>query len=413
MNDLKNYDPEIAEILAGELVRQQDTLILIASENYTSRAVLQVQGGIMTNKYAEGYPCARYYRGCEFVDQAESLAKERVRTLFGADHVNVQPHSGTQANMAAYFALLEPGDKIMGMNISCGGHLSHGTEHSFSGRFYRTAFYGADVKTGRIDYSAVKKLVKEYRPRMIICGYSAYPRIIEFDKWREIANTVDAYLLADIAHIGGLVAAGVHPSPVPYADVVTTTTHKTLRGPRGAVILCRKEYAGKIDRAIFPGIQGGPLMHAIAARAIAFGEALKPEFKLYQEQIVKNARTLAHSLLSEGFKLVSGGTDNHLLLMDLRERELTGKKGAGLLEEAGVIANKNTVPGDARAPAVTSGIRFGTPALTTRGMKESEMKLIARLISQVLHNPEDAGVREKVRGEVKELCTHFPIYEDF
>ena len=410
--DLRQVDPEMAEILKGEIERQRYTLVMIPSENYASKAVLQVQGCVMTNKYAEGYPGRRYYHGCRFVDMAESLAIERAKKLFGAEHANVQPHTGTQANMAVYFALLKEGDTVLAMNIAHGGHLSHGMTRNFSGRYYRFVFYGVDRETGMIDLNYVEDLAKKHRPKLIVVGASAYPRKLEYDKWREIADRVGAYLMADIAHIAGLIIAGVHPDPVPYCDVVTSTTHKTLRGPRGAFILCRKELAEKIDKAVFPGVQAGPLMHVIAAKAVCFKEAMEPGFKEYQRQIVKNCKAFAQALMEKGFKLVSGGTDNHLCLIDLTNKGLTGRQAADLLEEAGIIVNKNLIPYDPLPPTETSGIRPGTPALTTRGMKEEEMRLIADFYSQVLDNPNDPIVRRKVREQVRELCEKFPIYED-
>ncbi len=409
---LLEADSEIATILEGELERQRNNLIMIPSENYASKAVLQAQGCVMTNKYAEGYPRARYYNGCKYMDLVESLAIERARKLLGAEHVNVQPHTGSQANMAAYYALLEGGDTILAMNVSHGGHLTHGAGRNFSGRYYKVFSYGVDKETGRINYDQVLKIARECKPKLIVCGASAYPRIIDFGKFREIADKVGACLLADIAHIVGLVAGGAHPDPNPYCDVVTSTTHKTLRGPRGAFIMCRKKWAKEIDRAVFPGIQAGPLMHIVAAKAVCFREASTPGFKGYQNQIVRNARALASRLLEEGLELVSGGTDNHLTLLDLSRETITGKEAADLLEEAGIVVNKNLIPFDKRAPQETSGLRPGTPAVTTRGMREEEMQKIGKMISRVLHNPRDSGVRKEVRGEVKELCEQFPIYGD-
>lgn len=409
---LREVDSEMADVLEGELQRQQFCLVMIPSENYASKAVLQAQGCIMTNKYAEGYPGNRWYHGCKYVDMAENLAIKRAKELFGADHVNVQLHTGSQANMAAYYALLEPGDTILGMSVEHGGHLTHGRKVNFSGRYYRAVFYGVDRKDERINYQEVRKLVREFRPRLIITGASAYPRQIDFARFREIADEVGAYLMADIAHIVGLIAARLHPDPVPYCDVVTSTTHKTLRGPRGAFIMCKKEYQEIIDRAVFPGIQAGPLMHVIAAKAVAFKEAMSPSFRAYQAQIIHNAQALAEVLLSEEFRLVSGGTDNHLVLIDLTSKELTGQRAADLLEEAGIIVNKNPIPFDPQPPHLTSGIRPGTPALTTRGMKETEMKIIGKMISRVLHHPDDPKVRSRVREEIKELCTQFPVYQD-
>jgi glycine hydroxymethyltransferase len=366
----------------------------------------------MTNKYAEGYPRARFYNGCKYMDLAEDLAIKRARELFSAEHVNVQLHTGSQANMAAYYALLEPGDTILAMNVAHGGHLTHGVKQNFSGRYYKVFFYGVDKETGRLNYEEVLKIARECKPRLIICGASAYPRIIDFKKFREIADKVSAYLLADIAHIVGLVAAKVHPDPVPYCDVVTSTTHKTLRGPRGAFIMSKKKWAEKIDRAVFPGIQAGPLMHIIAAKAVSFKEASSSGFREYQEQIVTNARALAETLSSEEFNLVSGGTDNHLMLVDLSKEKITGKEAANLLEEAGIVVNKNLIPFDKQTPYETSGLRPGTPAITTRGMGEKEMKKIGKMMSRVLHNPEDPSLRKEVKEEVRELCKQFPVYGD-
>ncbi len=409
---LDHIDPEISAIIRKELERQRDTLVLVAAENFTSLAVMEAQGCVMTNKYAEGYPGRRYYRGCTFMDEAENLARDRCKELFGAEHVNVQPHSGSQANMAAYFALLKPGDTIMGMNLDHGGHLSHGSPVNFSGKLYRVVPYGVSKKTEMLDYNEVLDIAKECRPKMIVCGASAYPRIIDFKALREIADEVDAILLADIAHIAGLVAAGVHPSPIPYADIVTTTTHKTLRGPRGGVIMCKEEFAQAIDRAVFPGIQGGPLMHTIAAKAVAFKEAMTPEFKSYQEQIVRNAAALATRLIENGFELVSGGTDNHLMLVKLLKEGITGKEADEALESAGIALNKNMIPFDPRTPFVTSGIRIGTPAVTTRGMKEKEMAEIADLITMVLKDIKNPATIREVRARVKELCDRFPLYPE-
>lgn len=409
---LFKVDKEMAKVLRGELKRQQDNLVLIPSENYVSQAVLEAQGCIMTNKYAEGYPGKRLYNGCRYVDEAENLAIERAKKLFGGDYVNVQPHSGTQANEIAYYALLEPGDAILGMPIDQGGHLTHGLRYNFSGRYYRAHFYGVDKEDELIDYDEVLKIAKRCRPKLIITGASAYPRIIDFKKFKEIADKVGAYLLADIAHIAGLVVAGLHPNPVPYCDLVTSTTHKTLRGPRGAFIIGKKRHANLIDRAVCPGLQGGPFMHVIAAKAVAFKEAMTPDFKKYQKQIVQNAKILAEALQEEGFRLVSGGTDNHLMLLDLRNKGITGREAANILEESGIIVNKNVIPYDERSATITSGIRPGTPAVTTRGMKVKEMRIIARLISKVLNNPDNKSVRKSVRREVKELCQRFPIYEN-
>ncbi|MEO0198830.1 MAG: serine hydroxymethyltransferase [candidate division WOR-3 bacterium] len=410
--NLRRVDPEIFEAIFNELQRQRNGLELIASENFTSDAVMEAMGNVMTNKYAEGYPGARYYGGCEFVDVAERLAIERAKALFGAEHVNVQPHSGVQANMGVYFAVLQPGDTILSMALSHGGHLSHGHKVSFSGKLYNVVHYTVHPETERIDFDLVRQLAREHKPKIILAGYSAYPRIIEWEKFREIADEVGAYFMADIAHIAGLVAAGLHPSPIQYAHFVTTTTHKTLRGPRGGMIMCKAEFAKEIDKAVFPGAQGGPLMHVIAAKAVALKEAMTEEFRKYQEQIVKNAKTLAETLVSEGLRLVTGGTDNHLMLVDLRPFKITGNIAEKALERAGITVNKNTIPFDPEKPTVTSGIRVGTPAVTTRGMKEPEMVKIGKLISKVLKNPDDENVIASVRGEVQELCDSFPLYDE-
>jgi len=407
---LPNVDPEIYESIKGEEYREEYHLELIASENFVSRAVLEAQGSVLTNKYAEGYPGKRYYGGCLYMDRVEDIARERVKAIYGAEHANVQPHSGSQANMAVYFVVLNPGDKVLGMNLAHGGHLTHGSPVNFSGKFFNFYFYGVDKETERINYDAVLNLAKEVKPKLIVAGASAYPRIIDFEKFASIAEDVGAYLMVDMAHIAGLVAAGLHPSPVPYAQFVTSTTHKTLRGPRGGFILCKKEFAKEIDKAIFPGIQGGPLMHVIAAKAVAFKEAMSPDFKEYQRQILLNAKALAEELMRLGYRLVSGGTDNHLMLVDLRDKGITGKEAEKALEEAGITVNKNSIPFDPQPPTVTSGIRIGTPALTTRGMKEDEMRYIARLIHEVLSNIKDDKVKEKVKIEVEELCKQFPIY---
>jgi len=407
---LTNVDPEIYESIKGEEYREEYHLELIASENFVSRAVLEAQGSVLTNKYAEGYPGKRYYGGCLYMDRVEDIARERVKAIYGAEHANVQPHSGSQANMAVYFVVLNPGDKVLGMNLAHGGHLTHGSPVNFSGKFFNFYFYGVDKETERINYDAVLNLAKEVKPKLIVAGASAYPRIIDFEKFASIAEDVGAYLMVDMAHISGLVAAGLHPSPVPYAQFVTSTTHKTLRGPRGGFILCKKEFAKEIDKAIFPGIQGGPLMHVIAAKAVAFKEAMSPDFKEYQRQILLNAKALAEELMRLGYRLVSGGTDNHLMLVDLRDKGITGKEAEKALEEAGITVNKNSIPFDPQPPTVTSGIRIGTPALTTRGMKEDEMRYIARLIHEVLSNIKDDKVKEKVKIEVEELCKQFPIY---
>lgn len=410
MSDLQNTDPEVFEAIQNEIKRENNHLLLIASENYASKAVLDAQGSVMTNKYAEGYPHKRYYGGCEYVDVVEDLAISRAKAIFGAEHVNVQPHSGTQANMAVYFAVLKPGDTIMGMDLAHGGHLSHGSRVNFSGIFYNVVSYGVGRETGTIDYDEVRKLAIERRPKIIVIGASAYARTIDFKAFQAIAKEVGAYTLADIAHIAGLVAAGVHPSPFPHCDFVTTTTHKTLRGPRGGMIMCKAEYAKLIDKSIFPGIQGGPLMHAIAAKAVAFKEALTPEFKSYQEQVAKNARRLADGLIKRGYNLVSGGTDNHLMLVDLRNKGITGKDAETALDASGITLNKNAVPFDDKPPMVTSGVRIGTPAVTTRGMKEPEMDKIAEYIDKVLSNIGNDGVYSEVRKAVGDLCKKFPVY---
>ena len=408
MDYIAAQDPELGEAIKAEYARQQRNIELIASENFTSPAVMLAQGSVLTNKYAEGYPGKRYYGGCQCVDLAEELARTRACKLFGADHANVQPHSGAQANYAVYTALCTSGDTVLGMDLSNGGHLTHGSPVNFSGKNYRMVFYGVG-EDGRIDYDKVREIAKKERPKMIIAGASAYPRIIDFKTFGEIAREVGAYLFVDMAHIAGLVAAGLHPSPVPYADVVSTTTHKTLRGPRGGLILCKEEYAKKIDSAIFPGSQGGPLEHVVAAKAVALGEALKPEFKTYQAQIIKNAATLAQGLLDEGFDLVSGGTDNHLMLLDLRRMGLTGKELEKRLDEVNITANKNAVPNDPEKPFVTSGVRIGTPAVTSRGFKEEEMALIAKWIGMTAKEFDTkAG---EVRTLVAELTSRFPLYE--
>jgi glycine hydroxymethyltransferase len=412
MSYLMQADHEVAEAIRQETHRQSGKLEMIASENFVSEAVLEAQGSVMTNKYAEGYPGARYYGGCEFVDIVERLAIERSKQLFGAEHANVQPHAGVQANMAVYFTVLEPGDTILGMNLSHGGHLSHGSPASFSGKFYRGVFYGVDRKTETIDFNEVETLAQQHRPKIIVVGASAYPRTIDYQKFRVIADEVGALILADIAHIGGLVAAGLHPSPVPCCEFVTMTTHKTLRGPRGGLILCKKEFAQALDAKIFPGMQGGPLMHIIAAKAVALKEALTEDFKQYQRQILKNAKTLADELLKDGFRLVSGGTDNHLMLVDLTDLNITGKEAQETLDRTGITINKNRIPFDTKGAQVTSGIRIGTPALTTRGMKEPEMKRIAGFISTVLRNIREERRLAEVREEVRSLCEQFPLYPE-
>ncbi|HDM90936.1 MAG TPA: serine hydroxymethyltransferase [candidate division WOR-3 bacterium] len=411
MSDLSRRDPEIFKILYEETKRQADHLELIASENFAFEAVLEAMGSVLTNKYAEGYPGKRYYGGCEVVDKAEDLARERAKQLFGAEHANVQPHSGTQANMAVYFAVLQPGDTILSMELSHGGHLSHGSPVSFSGKLYNVVFYGVRKDDETIDFDQVAKLAREHRPKLIVTGYSAYPRVIDFAKFREIADEVGAYLMADIAHIAGLVAAGVHPNPVPHAHFVTSTTHKTLRGPRGGFILTTSDLAKIVDKAVFPGIQGGPLMHVIAAKAVAFKLAMGEDFREYSRQIVRNARALGEALREKGLRLVTGGTDNHLLLVDLRTLGITGKAAENALEEAGITVNKNTIPFDPQKPWITSGIRIGVPALTTRGMKEDEMKYIGELIADVLKAPDNEELKRKVRSKVEELCRSFPLYK--
>jgi glycine hydroxymethyltransferase len=409
--DLPRLDSEVAEAIRAEIDREKHTLVMIASENYASRAVIEAQANVMTNKYAEGYPDKRYYGGCEYVDIVEKLAIDRAKKLFGAEYVNVQPHSGSQANMAIYFSFLKPGDTILGMDLYHGGHLTHGSSVSFSGMLYKAISYGVDPNTQLIDYIQIKELADRYRPKMIIAGASAYPRIIDFHKFKEIASGVGAYLMADMAHIAGLVAANLHPSPVGCAEFITSTTHKTLRGPRGGLILTEEEYGQTMDRGIFPGIQGGPLMHIIAAKAVSFGEALRQGFRDYQQQVVTNAKVLAAELKEYGFNLVSGGTDNHLILVDLTSRGITGLKAESALGKAGIAVNKNTVPFDTRGPKVTSGLRIGTPALTTRGMKEPEMKIIAQLIKRVLENTSNEDELRNTRSTVSELCAGFPIYE--
>ena len=406
---VENYDSEVAQAMGLELKRQRRNLELIASENIVSPAVMAAMGSVLTNKYAEGYPGKRYYGGCQCVDIVEEIARKRACELFHAEHANVQPHSGAQANMAVYFAMLKPGDTVMGMNLSEGGHLTHGSPVNMSGKYFNFVSYGVDPITHRIDYDKVRELAKECKPSMIVCGASAYPRIIDFKKFREIADEVGAYLMVDMAHIAGLVAAGVHPNPVEYAQFVTTTTHKTLRGPRGGMILCKEEYAKQIDKAIFPGTQGGPLMHTIAAKAVCLGEALRPEFKTYGEQIVRNAKALADGLLKRGHQLVSGGTDNHVMLLDLRNTELTGKELEHRLDEVYITVNKNTVPNEPRSPFVTSGIRIGTPAVTTRGLVEEDMDKIAECISMAI-NDFDANA-DKARAIVTEICHKYPLYE--
>ena len=412
MSILKTVDPEVAEAILQETKRQSSKLELIPSENFVDEAVLEAQGCIMTNKYAEGYPGKRYYYGCEFVDIVETLAIERAKELFGADHVNVQPHSGTQANMAVYFATLNPGDTILGMNLAHGGHLSHGSPANFSGRLYKVVAYGVDRETETIDFNEVEDQAKKHKPKIIVVGASAYPRTIDFGKFRQIADSVGAVVMSDIAHIAGLVAAGIHPSPVPVCEFVTTTTHKTLRGPRGGIVMCKADYAKTLDSRVFPGSQGGPLMHVIAAKAVALKEALSDEFKTYQAQIVKNAKALAAELTKNGYRLVSGGTDNHLMLIDLTDKGITGKEAGLALDQAGITVNQNMIPFDKRSPMVTSGVRLGTPAITTRGMKEEEMRLIARMIARVLEDIANEGRILEIRKEVQDLCSRFPLYPE-
>ncbi|MBX6394625.1 MAG: serine hydroxymethyltransferase [Alicyclobacillaceae bacterium] len=411
MSHLRLIDPEVAEAIDKELARQRNKIELIASENFVSRAVLEAMGTVLTNKYAEGYPGKRYYGGCEYVDIVENLARERAKALFGAEHANVQPHSGAQANTAVYFAFLNPGDTVLGMNLSHGGHLTHGSPVNISGKLYNFVPYGVDEKTHRIDYDHVARLAREHRPKMIVAGASAYPRVIDFAKLREIADEVGAYLMVDMAHIAGLVAAGHHPNPVPYADFVTSTTHKTLRGPRGGLILCKEKYAKEIDKAIFPGIQGGPLMHIIAAKAVAFGEAMRPEFGAYIQAVVDNAQALARALTERGFNLVSGGTDNHLMLVDVRNLGLTGREAERLLDEVGVTVNKNTIPFDPESPFVTSGIRIGTPAVTTRGMGVQAMETIAEIIDLTLRQRDHQPAINEAMRLVRSLCSEYPLYE--
>ncbi|MEW6710101.1 MAG: serine hydroxymethyltransferase [Candidatus Riflebacteria bacterium] len=411
MQNLKTIDPEIFEIIEREKKRQMSQIELIASENFVSEAVLEAIGSVLTNKYAEGYPSKRYYGGCEVVDEAEDLARDRVKKLFGADHANVQPHSGSQANMAVYQVVMKPGETFLGMNLSNGGHLTHGSPVNFSGILYNVVPYGVSDADERIDYAALRQLAVENKPKMIMVGASAYPRIIDFPKIREICDEVSAVMCVDMAHIAGLVAAGLHPSPIPYADFVTSTTHKTLRGPRGGLILCREQWAKAIDKAIFPGLQGGPLMHVIAAKAVAFKEALEPEFAAYQKKVVENAQALADALKAKGFRLVSDGTDNHLMLIDVRNKNTTGKAAEKALDKAGITVNKNTIPNDPQSPFVTSGLRVGTPAVTTRGMNTETMKEIAALIDEALSDPENEANLSAVKGKVNAICSKFPFYK--
>ena len=411
LENLANVDPEIKTAIDNELSRQRNKLEMIASENIVSKAVMEAQGSVLTNKYAEGYPGKRYYGGCEYVDVVEQLAIDRAKKLFGAEYANVQPHSGAQANTAVYFALLKPGDTILGMNLTDGGHLTHGSPVNISGKYFKIVPYGVNKETERIDYDEMERLAKEHKPKLIVGGASAYSRIIDFERMAQIAKSVGAYLMVDMAHIAGLVAAGLHPSPVPYADVVTTTTHKTLRGPRGGLILCRDaEFGKQFNKAIFPGIQGGPLMHVIAAKAVAFKEALSDEFKAYQKQVIKNAAVLAEELTKDGFRIVSGGTDNHLMLVDLRSKNMTGKEAQFLLDDIGITANRNTIPFEPLSPFVTSGIRLGTPALTTRGLKEDDIRQVADIIARVIENRDDAAVIEQAKAEVQDICKKFPLY---
>ena len=412
MDKLNTVDPEVAEVLANELSRQQNKLELIASENIVSTAVMAAQGSVLTNKYAEGYPGKRYYGGCEHVDVVEQLAIDRACKLFGAEYANVQPHSGAQANMAVFFALLTPGDTVMGMNLTDGGHLTHGSPVNMSGKYFNIVPYGVSEKTEALDYDEVQKIAEECKPKLIVAGASAYARTLDFPRLAEIAHSVGAYLMVDIAHIAGLVAAGLHPSPIPYADVVTTTTHKTLRGPRGGMILCKDaEFGKQFNKAVFPGIQGGPLMHVIAAKAVALKEALSPEFKEYAQQVINNAQVLAKTLQSKGFRIVSGGTDNHLMLVDLTSKNITGKIAQNVLDEIGITANRNTIPFENLSPFVTSGIRLGSPALTTRGFKEADFEEVANIIALALDNPEDEKCKEEARQRVAALCAKYPLYE--
>ena len=413
LDALKAADPDVYAAIEAEEARQRDKLLLIASENFASPAVLAAQGSVLTNKYAEGYPGKRYYGGCQHADTVEDLAIQRCKEIFGAEHVNVQPHSGSQANMAAYLSVLKAGDTILGMDLAQGGHLTHGSKVNFSGILFRVFGYGVDRQTERIDYDAVQKVAEECRPRMIVVGASAYARTLDFPRFQQIAKSVGAYLLVDIAHIAGLIAAGLHPNPVPYADFVTTTTHKTLRGPRGGVTMCRAEHAKAVDKLVFPGLQGGPLMHVIAAKAVAFKEALSPSFKRYQQQVLANAKALAQGLMDRGYKIVSGGTDTHLMLVNLANKGITGKDADAALDAAGIILNKNAVPYDEKPPAVASGIRLGSPIVSTRGMKEPEMKQIVELVDRVLQHRQEPAVLEEVRLQAKALCNRFPIFYSY
>ncbi|MDA8099198.1 MAG: serine hydroxymethyltransferase [Nitrospiraceae bacterium] len=411
MSELKKVDIDVYNAIKGEEEREKEKIVLIASENYVSDAVLEAQGSVFTNKYAEGYPNRRYYGGCQYADAVEQLAIDRAKKLFGCEHVNVQPHSGSSANMAVYFSVLKPGDTIVGMSLPHGGHLTHGATVSFSGTLYKSFSYGVDKKTELLDYDEVERLAVEHQPKMIVCGYSAYSRILDFARFRKIADKVGALLMADIAHIAGLVAAGEHPSPVPHADFVTTTTHKTLRGPRGGMIMCREKFAKAVDKVIFPGIQGGPLVHVIAAKAVSFKEALEPSFKTYQQQVKKNAQALAKRLTDDGLRIVSGGTDNHLMLVDLTPKNITGKDAETALDAAGITCNKNSIPFDQKPPVTTSGIRLGTPIVTTRGMKDAEMKIIGDLICETLANGHDQAKLASIREKTKQLCAKFPMFK--
>ena len=412
MGNLKKRDPQVYKAILAETRRENDNLELIASENFVSEEVLEAQGSVMTNKYAEGYPNARWYNGCHNVDIVEDIAIERAKKLFGAEHVNVQPHAGTQANMAVYFTALKLGDTVMAMDLSCGGHLSHGNPHNFSGKFYKIVPYGVNPETEMLDYEEIARLAEAHKPKMILAGASAYPRAIDFKKFRAIADSVGAYLFVDIAHIAGLVAAGLHQSPVPYSEFVTSTTHKTMRGPRGGFIMCKSKFARDIDMGIFPGLQGGPLMHVIAAKAVCFKEAARPEFRKYQQQILKNAKAFSDELSELGYRIVAGGTDTHLFLVDLTNKNITGKDAASVLDKAGITINKNLIPFDSKSPFVASGIRIGTPAVTTRGMKEPHMREIASLIDKVLSDPENEKTLKVVKGEVKKLVQKFPLYKN-
>lgn len=409
---LKKVDPEIYEVVRNEIHRQRNELEMIASENFTSLAVMEAMGSVLTNKYSEGYPKKRYYGGNQFIDVSEELARERAKKLFNAEHANVQPHSGSQANMAAYFSILDIGDKILGVDLACGGHLTHGSPVNFSGKWYKVVTYFVDKQTQRFDYDQIRKQALAEKPKLILCGYTAYPRTVDFKAFGEIAQECGAMLMADIAHIAGMVATGVHPHPFPHCNIVTTTTHKTLRGPRGGLILCKADLAEKVDKAIFPGTQGGPLDHVIAAKAVCFHEAMKPEFKEYNKQIVKNAKALAEGLIEHGLDLVSGGTDNHLVLVDLTKKNMTGKEAQELLNSVNIIVNKNTIPFDTRPPWHASGIRIGTPALTTRGFKESDLKHISSLITKIIDNPTSEEIKQKVREEVLNICKRFPLYPE-